>query len=156
MTLLSLDPGFRYFGWAAFSGKTLQKAGRIDNRTEEELFRLTQPPIFTGLVDVIEMFQWETATAVIEFPVVRVSTPNTEALLKLSSACGAYTSLLQAAGFSVEWVFPSTWKGSVPKKIMCRRIVDKLSPSEYSCIDKPRDHNVLDAIGVGLWKIQRL
>jgi len=149
MNLLAIDSGFRYFGWAVFEDGLLKGADLGRNATGE-------PPNFLSLVDVLRSYSWRDAVAVIEFPHFRSSTPNVDSLLKLAAGCGAYTALLQASRFSVEWVKPSSWKGSVPKAIMCRRIVDKLSEEEYSMINKPLDHNVLDAVGVGLWKAQRL
>tara|TARA_Y100000592_G_scaffold75329_1_gene117632 strand:- start:1335 stop:1808 length:474 start_codon:yes stop_codon:yes gene_type:complete len=151
--LLSIDSGFREFGWAAFFGGELVCAGLGINAGGPP----RQPVNFADtFVPILERFEWNSAKAVIEFPKNRISTQNVDALLKLASSCGAFTSLLQAAGFEVEWVYPHEWKGMVPKHIMCKRILDKVTPSEYDVIDRPRNHNVLDAVGVGLWKSQRL
>ena len=69
----------------------------------------------------------------------------------------------------VEKVEPREWKGTVDKKIMLARIYDKLSAEELSVIKletkklqqgirsgRGPGADVLDAIGVGLWKLGRL
>lgn len=62
---------------------------------------------------------------------------------------------------SVELVVPTTWKGSVPKEIHNRRVLAHLSPEELARVPlRPRaktpDHNCVDAIGLGLWKLRRM
>jgi hypothetical protein len=54
----------------------------------------------------------------------------------------------------VEWVLPRTWKGTVPKSIMTKRILAALTPEDFGPV--PEDHNVIDAIGLGLWRLDRL
>lgn len=151
--LLAIDSGFREYGWAAFFEGTLVAADLGQNEGSAP----RQPVSFADtFVEILSRFDWISPKAVIEFPKNRISTPNVDALLKLASSCGAYTSLLQAAGFEVEWVYPHEWKGHVPKHIMCKRVLDKISEKEYAAMERRGNHNVLDAIGVGLWKSQRL
>ncbi len=61
----------------------------------------------------------------------------------------------------VEWVLPRTWKGTIPKEIMAERIIMALTPKERSVLDGVKcaasaRHNVIDAIGLGLWHLKRL
>lgn len=114
-----------------------------------------QPPSFTEIADLILNTEWETRHAVIEFPKVHRDTPNAESIVRLAAACGAYTALLQAAGFYTEWVEPRAWKGTVPKDIMYKRILAKIPESQYANIERIHDHNVIDAVGIGLWKIRK-
>lgn len=93
--------------------------------------------------------------AIIEYPVFRKSTQNPESIIKLSCAVGAYTSILQTAGFDVAWVKPLTWKGTVPKHIFCNRILSKLTEKE-KLLFNIKDHNIVDAVGIGLWAKRRL
>lgn len=56
---------------------------------------------------------------------------------------------------------PATWKGSVPKDVHHRRVLAALSAEEVALLPKtPRskkyDHNMLDAVGLGLWHLGRL
>ena len=55
-------------------------------------------------------------------------------------------------------VFPGQWKGQVPKKIMTARIQKHMTPLEHSRVEwiGAKDHNTLDAIGIGLWRLGRL
>lgn len=152
--LLSIDPGFRYFAFALFKDAELQDADILKTKSDNWEVWTKQPPSFLNIAYLLDNYEWEDRKAIIEIPRINQNTPNTEAIIKLSLACGAYTSILQAAGFEVEWVEPKTWKGQVPKDIMCKRIIAKLSQLEYSNIKKPKDHNVIDAIGIGLWKVK--
>lgn len=67
----------------------------------------------------------------------------------------------------IELVRASSWKGQVPKPIMSQRIYDSLSEVERERIPLKRGHrhsrsaeshndNLLDACGLGLWKLGRL
>lgn len=155
-TLLSIDPGFRYFGFAVFGeASTLVHAGLSETKKDQWEAWSGQPPSFLNIAYLLDDYDWVERNAIIEIPKVHRDTPNTEAITKLSTACGAYTAILQAAGFNVEWVEPRAWKGMVPKNVMFNRIIAKLSDEEYTYIHKPKDHNVVDAIGIGLWKIKR-
>lgn len=60
-----------------------------------------------------------------------------------------------------ELVFPRTWKGTVPKPIHNKRVIEALTPEELKLVPlRPRartvDHNCADAIGLGLWKLGRM
>lgn len=153
--LLSIDPGFRYFGFALFSEGSLIRAGLSKTSSEKWEVWEGQPPDFTNLIEIVQSLVWKDKVAVIEFPQVYKETPNPNDIVKLASACGAYTAILQSLGFTVSWVKPKDWKGTVPKEIMLKRILAKLETSEYAFIENPKDHNIIDAIGVGLWKLNR-
>jgi hypothetical protein len=59
----------------------------------------------------------------------------------------------------VESVFPSDWKGQLPKQKMLTRIWEKLSDEEKAVVQKTNKsdtEDILDAIGIGLWKLNRL
>ena len=57
-------------------------------------------------------------------------------------------------------VYPSTWKGNVPKGIHHRRVWDALTEDERTLLGPPEgpsyDHNEYDAVGLGLWFLGRL
>lgn len=56
-----------------------------------------------------------------------------------------------------ELIRPRTWKGTVKKEIMTKRILSKLTPTEMDVLGVLRqNHNVVDAVGIGLWKLGRL
>lgn len=56
---------------------------------------------------------------------------------------------------------PREWKGSLKKEVFAARIVDALAPAEKAVLDsvkcaKSLKHNVIDAVGLGLWALGRL
>jgi hypothetical protein len=64
-------------------------------------------------------------------------------------------------GLTVDRVWPQDWKGTVPPDIMQGRILSALTDAESALVPlRPRakdvDHNLADAIGLGLWKLGRL
>lgn len=93
------------------------------------------------------------------YPRDRNKRPND--LIDLAAAAGTYAVL----GHIKKFVHPRTWKGQVPKDIMVKRILARLTDKERAVYDayevtrtratKP-DDNVVDAIGIGLWKEGRL
>lgn len=89
-------------------------------------------------------------------------------LLDLAVVVGEIKDHFEKIGCGVELVFPRTWKGQVPKEIMSQRILEALTVGERENVPRrPRadrerrdagayDHNLLDACGLGLWKLGRL
>lgn len=56
-------------------------------------------------------------------------------------------------------VSPFAWKGNTPKGIQAARILSALSKEEHDAVTWPKKslrHNVIDAIGIGLWHTGRL
>ena len=54
---------------------------------------------------------------------------------------------------------PFQWKGNTPKEIQASRILSALTKTEHDAITWPKKslrHNVIDAIGIGLWRLERL
>ena len=81
-------------------------------------------------------------------------------LVRLAVRVGELKALAEHMGATVTLVLPRQWKGSVPKTIHGRRIQGQLSPWErgiYSAVPcaASKRHNVLDAIGLGIWFLQR-
>lgn len=60
----------------------------------------------------------------------------------------------------IEFIHPSTWKGQRPKKLDNDLTLSLLEGSELACFDilkapKSKIHNVIDAVGIGLYGLQR-
>jgi len=102
----------------------------------------------------------------IEFPRVRDKRTQRRAkkgtdpndLVDLAGIVGAILATVDAV--STVWL-PEEWKGQVPKEIHNARAIARLSPEELVNVPKrPRakdfDHNVVDAIGIGLHYSGRL
>lgn len=59
-----------------------------------------------------------------------------------------------------QFVYPSTWKGQRPKDVDNKYTLSLLEERELEILDncyvkKSLKHNVIDAIGIGLWKVGR-
>lgn len=142
--LLSVDPG-KTTGMAVFKDKDLCDAyyGMPEDMLNEA---------GSGAMDlaVIEMPRW--------YPHEHKIDVND--LLDLSVTVGRFQETLRSQGAKVELVFPRTWKGTVKKDIHNRRVLEQLTAAELALLPKrPRakdfDHNMIDAIGLGLWKLGR-
>jgi len=61
--------------------------------------------------------------------------------------------------YAAKMVFPATWKGQLKKHVCHARIDLALTPGERKIIPKLAKtylHNMLDAVGIGLWYLGRL
>lgn len=143
--LLAIDPG-EHTGWALFnSDKQLVDCGLGDAR---------KSPKFGPLVSVT-----------IEQPVIyprMKARPND--IVTLALGAGEWAGIFRPLA-PVEYVEPSKWKGSVPKAKHQPRIWAKLTETEFAIVErafvagkvpKSLKNNVVDAVGIGLWKVKRL
>lgn len=145
--VIAVDPGKRS-GWAIFVDGELVEAG-----TWPEADMLAGTPI-VGLAPAI---------AVIELPVVYPKgygkgDPND--MIKLAVLVGDLRGFYRRAGLETALVAPRTWKGTVPKRIHHERVLGALTPDERATLPRrPRardfDHNMLDAVGLGLWQLTK-
>jgi hypothetical protein len=84
------------------------------------------------------------------YPGARDENPND--LIQVARAVGQWEHAATCA--RVVHVYPRTWKSQVPKKIHNARTLAKLSPEERALVDGAR-HDVIDAVGLGLWLLGR-
>lgn len=98
---------------------------------------------------------------VIEYPRVYKTGPANrlpadDVLIIAASAMSAWVNLsAYYTAAEIEAVRPQDWKGQVPKQAMCERILSRLSPAELSVVDDPKNDNIIDAVGIGLFSIRR-
>jgi hypothetical protein len=143
--IISLDPG-AVTGYAVFEDKVLVSAGYV------QLSKGQRPPPQepgTGLVIEIPRV----------YPGARQEAPPNDLIrlaLRAGWLQGVYNALLQ------EEVYPADWKGQLPKDICHARILTLLSKDELQVLEntkgkraKTLNHNMLDAVGIGLWYLQR-
>lgn len=140
MKLLAIDPG-NDLGWALFDGGTLERAG------------LRNPPVDAAHQAIIERPQVYRSSK---------SKGDPNDLITLAIGVGQMKERLESCGATVELVLPATWKGQIPKDIHHRRILGLLAPTEKTRLDACLSgvaagirHNVLDAVGLGLWFLRR-
>lgn len=142
MRLIAIDPG-KTSGFAEFHNGKLVEAMAL---SEREI--LTKSPVGRGV-------------CVIELPVV-YPTRNVPAadLIDLAVLVGDLRGLYRRHAFETVLVKPRTWKGTTPKAIHHKRLLAALASEERDRLPlRPRaknyDHNMLDAIGIGLWQLTR-
>jgi len=96
---------------------------------------------------------------VIERPQIYVSRPvDSNALITLAILVGRFSEWYESKGCTVEHVLPHAWKGNLDKGMCWRRTKPKLSLEELHVLPKVAKtytHNMYDAIGIGLWKLDR-
>lgn len=134
--LLAIDPGANYFAWAYFRDAHLIEC---DKTTGNMQFRL---------LDYV----------LIEKPqVYRYGRGDPNDLVDVAIMCGRLAEMLRQSKV-IDFVFPRTWKGQVPKSIHQTRIKLKMTAQELKLLPTRKDDlkDVLDAIGIGLWKLGRL
>lgn len=159
MNLITIDPG-KVTGWAMFVDGELLRCGA---GKKAEIF---SPPFWERpnpllpkkvVVSALDQFQ-----VVIEvprwYPHDQVDTND---LIDLAVLVGEIKSFYERRHCRTELVFPRTWKGTRPKPIHNKQVLAALTPDELKLVPlRPRaktpDHNCLDAIGLGLWKLGRM
>lgn len=146
--ILAIDPGKHFFGYAFFRWGSLLHAG------SEKVEKI-------GSVS-LELKDYGAIQLVLERPEVyrqRALKGDPKHLIDLGITLGRVVENFPHCYY--EYVLPKVWKGQVPKKIMNDRVYGRLSTNEKKIVDtsrapKTRRHDMLDAVGIGLWKLRRL
>lgn len=154
MTLVTIDPGKKSAGVAIFRHGLLWDCMFVRARAHEHMC------ITAGFVGFA--LDSRDNEAMIEVPRVypKGHTPNPNDLIPVAVVAGMFGRVLAGKGARVRFVAPKTWKGSVPKEVHNRRVTKKLTDAELRVLDKcglPASlrHNVVDAVGIGLWTLRR-
>lgn len=163
MTLVSVDPGLRHAGVAAFEKGALVYAALIKN-TER---KARGPQAWWAMAEEVATTRHAGSPIflipdvyVVEVPQVYrfgKSKGDPDDLIQLAGVGGAIGARLQA--LEAHGYYPRQWKGQVPKDVMAARIESYLNAAELSAIAKCAPslrHNVLDAIGIGLYHLGRM
>ena len=146
-SVIGIDPGKRT-GFAVFYRGQLWQAATID----------------AGDFEALPEAPWSPVVVVIEVPRIYPhggkGDPNQ--LIDLAVLAGEISGWYRARyGARVVFVTPRNWKGTVPKVIHNRRVLMALTPSETAILPtRPRaggyDHNMIDAVGLALWHLERV
>jgi len=145
-----IDPG-KVAGWAQYTGKKLTACGifsdwkypQVWHRGFDQYLVLEVPRIY---------------------PYRSKGNPND--IVDLAITAGEIRGHFRAAGCHIIEVWPATWKGQVPKEIHHARVLKQLADDELRLLDvearkfsktNPNgyDHNMLDAVALGLWLLRR-
>lgn len=133
--LVAVDPGKHACGWAVFYDGHLYTC---------------------GLGEIPNMFRYPD-DLVVEIPQIyqqRKWQGDPKALVEVAFAAGRST----AWHPEPHTIRPHDWKGSRPKDICNRVTMNALTDEEKDLIPtlpKTKLHNVIDAIGIGLWRLGR-
>ncbi len=101
------------------------------------------------------------AHLVVEVPQVyqRGKGDQNDLLLLALSAGAIAASFVENYDIEVHGYLPAQWKGQVPKDITKRRVLEELFEEEKALIELPSakslQHNVFDAIGLGMHHLKR-
>lgn len=156
-TLLTVDPGLRGCGVAYFVGPELKWAGYPENpekkkRGPEAWFAIAEAIYFK-----FKDLEYRVDEYVCEIPqVYRQSKGDPNDLIEISGVAAAVGALFPCD--TVSGYKPREWKGQIKKELHHPRIIAQLSPEEMTRIAEPRKtllHNVYDAIGIGLYHLDR-
>lgn len=148
--LVAIDPGVKACGVAVFD------SGRLTLALHQEVtpattFTRQNWCFFAGGHVVIEMPRI--------YPGSRQKGDQND-LMRLAVVVGRLYEAALAAGSTVELVEPRAWKGTLDGDAMVERIKGRLPIGESSQVFLPTaaslQHNVWDAIGIGLKKLGRL
>lgn len=134
-SLLAIDPGKTRCGYAHFVEGVLAECGMW---TVGACFPCTPHAIVCEVPSVYD---------------TRGRRGDQQDLISVAVSAGR---AIEASGAVVcELVQPRTWKGQVPKKAHHARMALVLKDDEMVLLSG-QDHNVWDAVGLGLWKLKRM
>lgn len=154
--LISIDPGLRGLGVAIWgSDLRLAKAFYVKGApTTIPAGPGAWRAVWEGLG--VHDARYASIDLAIEMPrVYQIRKTPSEDLLQLCAIVGG----LAVNAARVKVYRPSEWKGQVPKKVMIQRIIGRLELDEVRRFESPGvtlDHNVWDAVGIGLKHLGRL
>jgi hypothetical protein len=161
---VAVDPGVHAAGVAIFRGQELRAA-----RLCREASYLFPVDPWDAVSEAVAMFLAGVFTTaeigrrqlVIEVPQIysKMSDVDQNDLITLAGAAGAIVCRVGRMFARIHKPNPADWKGQVPKDIMVRRVKGKLTRDEHARIELPApsfQHNVYDAVGIGLHRVGRL
>lgn len=149
--VIAVDPGVHNSGWSSFVEEPdgswrMVEAGFI--------------PSGLWIDEPLKVWPYEQLTFIIEqpekYPTKKIYHADLDSLNAVVAMLEQYA---REHNWQVEKVKPAAWKGQVPKKVHHHRITNELNQVELDSIWWPIDslsHNVLDAIGLGLYQVKRL
>lgn len=158
MNFVAIDPGLRGCGVAVFRNGRVKEAVYVESQER----KARGADCFVAMADEVYRWRWERCAkgyTIVELPQVYTSKHqkgDQDDILQLAGVVGA---ICQCNGGDVQTVRPREWKGTVAKEVMATRIVSRLDEAERAAIVRKSaalDHNIIDAIGIGLWYLGRL
>jgi hypothetical protein len=157
--VITIDPGVRGAGVAVWEDNKLVLACYVKSTKSGRGYAVAEELAYN--VD-LAVKDFRAKIIVCEYPRFYGSThqqgdPND--LIDVAVAGSAICARLDSLSSHIESVFPSDWKGQVPKQKMLVRIWEALTEEERAVVQKTNKsdtEDILDAIGIGLHKLNRL
>jgi len=150
--LLAVDPGSTALGWAMFRDGALYTCSLLRAKRMEEM-----------LLKIRERSWPYVSELVVERPQIYKaidSKADPNRVTQLSIIAGAAIGSIEHSKFFLP--YPAEWKGQIPKDIHHKRLRKHLSEPELEVLDcdlfqhpKSLRHNILDAVGLGIWRLSR-
>ena len=156
--MITIDPNLRGCGVALWVGDTLKRAFYVKNPVVTGRGYKVGTALARNVVHHIELAVASRFMMIVEMPRVYPGMPQTD-LNDLLDVMGVGAAVAALHSSQVEHVFPSDWKGNVKKQLMLERIWSKLSDAEKAVVQKTNKsdtEDILDAVGIGLFKLNRL
>jgi hypothetical protein len=157
--MITIDPNLRGCGVARWERGALVRAEYVENpHTEGRGYKV--------IADLAEAVHTSTCfihgdrecPIIIEHPRVYPGMAKVD-LNDLLDVMGVGAAVAAKRWAYVQHVFPSEWKGTMKKAAMLERIASKLTDAERAVVQKTNKsdtEDILDAVGIGLWKLGRL
>lgn len=154
---IALDPGVKIAGIACYGDGELACAWLVQGKSWNDTAWQAWAELRAHVPEEVIRY----ANVVIEKPQVYtqnklVGDPNDLIDVAMMAACFAGKLHPDTV---IKTYLPRQWKGQVPKAIMTKRIIKRLSEAEHERIELPIKslrHNVYDAAGLGLYYERRL
>lgn len=170
---IGIDCGVKYIGISLFEDvsltvKDLLKCEFIKSSNEHHM---TQSKIAFGIIDNLKKSKIlsditanDKVYVLIEYPEQYQYSPVPRGNVQdLAFTAGALSLFFEMTfdNARVDLILPKIWKRQVPKDIFLNRILSRLSEEELEILEsknypKSVEHNVIDAIGLGLYLCRRL
>lgn len=150
--LVAMDPGLRDCWLAVFRDGLLLETWRVSNPEKKARGPEAWLAMGRDVVDFIES-RFVVNHLVTEIPQVYgfgKQKGDQDDITNLSGIVGAVTMALNPK--KVSHYYPREWKGQMPKEPCNQMVLDRLSESEKKAVAGygALQHNILDAIGIGL------
>ncbi len=164
VSLLAVDPGLRGCGVALFKKGVLHWAAYVPNVSSSGRGPVVQAAMAMSVWAAVDDRGVEPEHLIVEFPMVYPGVANIDVndLLDIAGVAAAVmTEYALGEGVTprnCHFSLPNAWKGNIKKAIMTERIKNSLTTNERMCIQSvgAKDHNTVDAVGLGLWQLGRL
>jgi len=161
LNLVSIDPGLRHCGVAFFDEGVLVKAFLVKNEEKHARGPITHLRMAEAVSKWLRSVGARTGyyTLVVEYPRIYPGSSQQKGdlndIVELGGVVSALVAWLAVEPENFRALYPSEWKGQVPKDVMNERVLKRLSVKEHEALVSS-DHNTLDAVGIGLFHNGRL